>query len=154
MYHIIVQQIIDQKYSPDALLIEKWAEITLSRILKKAEVTIRIVDIEEMTQLNSTYRLKTGPTNVLSFPFTLPDHIPLDVPILGDVVICAPVVNSEAQQQGKTQHAHWAHMVVHGIYHLCGYDHETDAEAKIMESHETATLQLLGFTNPYETHHD
>lgn len=141
-------------------LLRRWAKAALiSNKAKPAEVTIRIVDTDEMTNLNDTYRGKPKSTNVLSFPLSVPEDIQHDVPILGDIVICAPYVNHEAQEQGKLQDAHWAHMVVHGIFHLLGYDHETDQEAKTMESLEIAVMHTLGFTNPYETgeninHHD
>jgi probable rRNA maturation factor len=112
-----------------------------------AQLTIRVVDGEEMTQLNQTYRHKDGATNVLSFPFEAPAQVPL--PLLGDVVICAPVVAQEAQQQQKTLIQHWAHMVVHGVLHLLGYDHITEIQAQKMEHMEIAILSRLGFANPY-----
>lgn len=114
---------------------------------ESSEVTIRIVDEAEMTELNETYRHKSGPTNVLSFPFDAP--IELEVKLLGDIVICASVVNKEAKAQGKSSDAHWAHMVVHGILHLQGYDHIEDDEAEVMEALEINLLQQLGYTNPY-----
>jgi probable rRNA maturation factor len=104
--------------------------------------------------LNSTYRQKTGPTNVLSFPFDLPEDIQLDMPILGDIVVCADVVNREAQEQHKTLDVHWAHMIIHGVFHLLGYDHETDHDAEKMERLEINVMQSLGFNNPYETRED
>tara|TARA_R110002096_G_scaffold177599_4_gene354210 strand:+ start:393 stop:833 length:441 start_codon:yes stop_codon:yes gene_type:complete len=111
------------------------------------EVALRIVDEAEMTQLNQQYRKKSGVTNVLSFPAELPDGV--DVPFLGDIIICAPVVAREAADQGKLLDSHWAHMVVHGILHLQGYDHIDDAEAEQMESLEIKIMHLLGFANPY-----
>ena len=113
-----------------------------------AQLTIRVVNNEEMTQLNETYRHKDGATNVLSFPFEAPAQIPL--PLLGDVVICAPVVEQEAQQQHKTLMQHWAHMVVHGVLHLLGYDHITEAQAEQMEHLEITILSRLGYANPYQ----
>lgn len=113
---------------------------------KQAEVTIRIVNEAEMTALNETYRHKQGPTNVLSFPFEAPAAI--NTPLLGDVVICAPVVLREAIHQGKTQAAHWAHLVTHGVLHLLGYDHD-EAQADAMESLETRILAGLGYPDPY-----
>ena len=103
-----------------------------------------------MSELNSTYRQKNGLTNVLSFPFTMPEDVQIDIPILGDIVVCAEVVNREADEQSKPQEAHWAHMIVHGVFHLLGYDHETDKDAEIMESLETEIMQSLGYANPYE----
>ena len=103
---------------------------------EQAQVSIRLVDSEEMTALNETYRGKNGPTNVLSFPADLPGDVTL--PLLGDIVICAPVVHTEAQSQGKTADAHWAHMTIHGTLHLLGFDHEQEDEAATMEALETA----------------
>ena len=106
------------------------------------ELAIRVTDIEESAELNERYRHKTGPTNVLSFPFEDPPGIVTE--ILGDLVICAPVVQREADEQGKLQEAHWAHMLVHGVLHLCGYDHLDASEADEMEKLETAILAGLG----------
>ena len=106
-------------------------------------VTIRIVDAEEGRVLNATYRGKDYATNVLTFPLTEHPHL------MGDIIICAPVVAREAIEQGKTLQAHYAHMTVHGVLHLHGYDHEVDAQADLMESMEMATMQKLGFANPY-----
>jgi probable rRNA maturation factor len=112
-----------------------------------AEVTIRIVDEAESQQLNFDYREKDKPTNVLSFPFQCPPGI--ELPLLGDLVICAQVVAREAAEQQKTLQAHWAHMVVHGSLHLLGFDHINDADAEEMEAEEIEILQALGFANPY-----
>jgi probable rRNA maturation factor len=106
-------------------------------------VTIRIVDAEEGRVLNATYRGKDYATNVLTFPLTEHPYL------MGDIVICAPVVAREAIEQGKTLLAHYAHMTVHGVLHLHGYDHEVDAQAALMESMEMAAMQKLGFANPY-----
>jgi probable rRNA maturation factor len=115
------------------------------------QMTLRIVDEPEITELNSTYRHKAKPTNVLSFPFEAPPGIPPGAlePTLGDVVICALVVAREAAEQHKTPAAHWAHMVVHGTLHLLGYDHMNDAEAEEMEALETRILASLGYPDPY-----
>ena len=117
-----------------------------------SEVTIRIVDLAESTELNSQYRNKTGPTNVLSFPFEAPAGI--TVALAGDLIICAPVVEKEAREQRKTPTEHWAHMVVHGMLHLQGYDHIEDDEAEAMEALEIRLLSRLGFGNPYDTPYD
>ncbi len=114
-----------------------------------SEVTIRIVDLEESASLNAQYRNKTGPTNVLSFPFEAPAGI--TVPLAGDLIICAPVVEQEAREQRKTPTEHWAHMVVHGMLHLQGYDHIEDDDAEAMEALEIRLLAQLGFCNPYGT---
>lgn len=111
------------------------------------ELTIRIVDEAEITALNRDYRSKDKATNVLSFPADLPDHI--DLPLLGDLVICAAVVKREAKAQHKTTNDHWAHMVIHGTLHLLGYDHTGDDEAEIMEGLEIDALATLHIANPY-----
>lgn len=154
MYSIITQIITDKKLCPKKSLLRKWAEHALREKIESAEVTIRIVDVDEMTDLNSTYRHKSGPTNVLSFPFNLPENIEIEIPILGDIVICADVVNREAKEQQKSQDAHWAHMIIHGIFHLLGYDHETDKDAETMEYLEIQVMQSLGFNNPYKSEED
>jgi len=115
------------------------------------ELSIRLIDREEMTILNKNYRGKSGPTNVLSFPADLPAE--LNLPLLGDIVICAPVVLEEARLQGKDSTAHWAHMAVHGTLHLLGFDHVVDADAHIMETVETAVLATLGYPCPYANAH-
>lgn len=118
----------------------------------ESQVTVRIVGIEESAELNHTYRGKDGPTNVLSFPFEAPPGIDIhllgDIP-LGDLVICAPIVEKEAQEQAKETIAHWAHMVVHGVLHLQGYDHIEDEEALVMEGLETKILMELDYPDPY-----
>ena len=125
-----------------------WADRAFSAVADRdAAVTIRIVDESEGTTLNETYRGGNGPTNVLSFTYSDNPHAPRDA--LGDVVICAPVVHREALSQNKTTDAHWAHMVVHGILHLCGFEHDRDQDARIMENLETEILSDLGFPAPY-----
>lgn len=150
MYQIVIQHAADKALAPKDALLRKWAKFALSKKIPAAEVTLRIVTIDEMAKLNLAYRHKQGPTNVLSFPFVVPEDISVDIPILGDIVICAEVVNHEANEQGKSPSAHWAHMVVHGIFHLLGYDHETDQQAQVMETLEIETLNILGFPNPYD----
>jgi probable rRNA maturation factor len=110
-------------------------------------VCIVLVDEDESQALNMQYRGQGKPTNVLSFPMQLPEHV--GERVLGDLVICAPVVEREAQEQGKPTLAHWAHMVVHGMLHLQGYDHEVESEAAAMEALEIRILRDLGFANPY-----
>ena len=126
---------------------EAWVTTALRNQKPNAEVTIRIVGNEESQQLNHKYRNKNKPTNVLSFPCELPPGI--DLPILGDLVMCAPVVEAEATKQNKVLHAHWAHLTIHGILHLLGYDHEIDNEAEIMENLETELMEQLGYPDPY-----
>ncbi|HEU5399625.1 MAG TPA: rRNA maturation RNase YbeY [Gammaproteobacteria bacterium] len=132
---------------PPEAAFRQWAEAALSGRRAEAELAIRVVDEAESAELNSHYRGKTGPTNVLSFMAELPAGVPL--PVLGDLVICAPVVAREAREQGKSAEAHWAHLVVHGCLHLLGYDHEAEAEAEAMESVERQILAGLGLPDPY-----
>jgi|GEM_PF-287529 len=114
------------------------------------EVTLRIVDLVESRQLNSDYRNKDKPTNVLSFPFEAPEHI--EMPFLGDLVVCAAVVEQEAKEQDKQVTNHWAHLCVHGLLHLLGYDHIDEEEAQEMEGLETAILAKLNIDDPYQDH--
>lgn len=133
--------------------LERWAAAALSGRRARAALTIRLVDAQESADLNGTYRGRAGATNVLSFPFDLPPGIDPRDPIadlLGDLVICADVVQREAREQGKAPSAHWAHMVVHGVLHLLDYDHLNEDDAGEMESLETAILGALGFPSPYE----
>lgn len=139
---------------PDSQHIQNWANTAVLQVdPKRAEqqMTVRIVEEDEITQLNEQYRQKIGPTNVLSFPFELPPGMPSDAmeAELGDVVVCAAVVQREALEQGKASVAHWAHMIVHGTLHLLGYDHIEDSDAKEMESLEIAVMAELGYANPY-----
>lgn len=124
-----------------------WVNTALSSYNKDFDLTIRLVEIEESQQLNHQYRSKNKPTNVLSFPFEVPDGIELN--LLGDLVICADVVAQEAIDQHKPLAAHWAHMVIHGCLHLLGYDHMTDDEADEMELLEISLLETLAIKDPY-----
>lgn len=112
-----------------------------------AELALRLVGRDEMAALNARYRGRAGPTNVLSFPAALPAALAL--PLLGDIVICAPLVRTEAAQLGKGVTAHWAHLTVHGTLHLLGFDHQADAEARAMEALERRVLSGLGLPCPY-----
>jgi len=127
--------------------IQSWGNSALSGKLDDAELCIRVVDEAEMTELNGNFRQKFQPTNVLSFPADISDEI--DIKLLGDIAICAPVVEREAEEQSKDLTAHWAHMVVHGCLHLIGMDHVEDADADEMEAMEIEILGGLGFSNPY-----
>jgi len=137
---------------PDTQVVTEWVELATEQH-KKADVVVRLVDEEESAALNQAYRQKNGPTNVLSFPFERPEGLPADalsnLP-LGDLVICVPVVLSEAAEQGKTALAHWAHMVIHGCLHLQGYDHIDSNDAQQMEALEIKLLDSIGIRNPYE----
>lgn len=132
---------------PTAEQIEQWATAAVQPQSDEVEMTVRIVDEAESHALNLNYRGKDRPTNVLSFPFECPDEV--ELPLLGDLVICRQVVEREAQEQDKPLMAHWAHMVVHGSLHLLGYDHIEDDEAEEMESLETQIMIGLGFADPY-----
>ena len=127
--------------------IVQWATAAVQPEGDEVEMTVRIVDEAESHELNLTYRGKDRPTNVLSFPFECPDEV--ELPLLGDLVICRQVVEREAAEQEKPLMAHWAHMIVHGSLHLLGYDHIEDNEAEEMESLETQIMQGLGFDDPY-----
>lgn len=126
---------------------QRWLEAVLPQFQKVSEVTVRLVDEAESRELNHTYRAKDKPTNVLSFPFEAPPGI--ELPLLGDLIICRQVVEQEAAEQEKTLEAHWAHMVIHGSLHLLGYDHIEDDEAEEMESLETEIMLALGYPDPY-----
>ena len=132
---------------PTAEQIEQWATAAVQPQSDEVEMTVRIVDEAESHELNLNYRGKDRPTNVLSFPFECPDEV--ELPLLGDLVICRQVVEREAQEQDKPLMAHWAHMVVHGSLHLLGYDHIEDDEAEEMESLETQIMTGQGFADPY-----
>ncbi len=125
---------------------ETWVNAALVQKFDNLEQTIRLVGEAESRALNSQYHAKNAPTNVLSFTV---ENAYLDYECLGDLVICAPVVEQEARQQGKPLPAHWAHMVIHGMLHLQGYDHQNAAEADEMEALEAKILSTLGYTNPY-----
>ncbi|WP_230460507.1 rRNA maturation RNase YbeY [Sansalvadorimonas verongulae] len=125
-----------------------WATAAVRDERDEAEISVRIVDVEEGRELNAQWRQKDYATNVLSFPSDLP--VELGLPLLGDLVICAPVVEREADEQQKTLTSHWAHMVIHGTLHLLGYDHIEDDEAETMEALETSIMLSLGFNDPYE----
>lgn len=133
--------------APEEGDLRSWISAALRDRQRDTEISVRLVDMEEMSELNQRYRGKNGPTNVLSFPADLPPG--LNHPLLGDIVICSPVVRSEAAEQGKSEQAHWAHMTVHGTLHLLGYDHIAEDEAQAMETMETAILASLNFRCPY-----
>ncbi len=155
-----LQQCIESDSIPAQKTLEQWiktslimaAETCQAPLKNEYELTIRIVDKKEIQNLNNNYRHKNKATNVLSFPyeefdFEVPEEVQL--PLLGDLVICHKVVLEEAQSQGKTITEHWAHMVVHGMLHLLGYDHINDTEAEQMEVLEVNILKRLNFPDPY-----
>lgn len=133
---------------PALTLFQKWVEAALQNdVTEDCELSIRLVDVIESAELNQTYRGKLGPTNVLSFPFDAP--IPMEPILLGDLVICVPIVEKEALEQAKQCEDHWAHLVVHGCLHLLGYDHIENEQAEEMEAFEVEILQKLAINNPY-----
>ena len=137
--------------APEDDSFKRWVNATCSAIDADAnarpELSIRISDTDEMTQLNQRFRDRPGPTNVLSFPADIPADIACE--LLGDIVICSPLVLKEAREQGKSPACHWAHLTVHGVLHLLGYDHETADAAENMEHLETQILQQFGCPDPY-----
>jgi probable rRNA maturation factor len=143
---IDVQYATGHKDVPDRRKIRKWARRCFVDKNFDIEFTVRIVDEEEMFELNSKWRGKRKLTNVLSFPAGQIDVMP---GFLGDIVICAPVIANEAIAQGKHIDAHWAHMLIHGILHLQGYDHINNNDAKVMEALETEKLKSLNYPDPY-----
>lgn len=148
--HIDLQLACEATELPSLELFQRWADITLATVTDQVfELTIRLVTIEESQQLNSQYRQKDKPTNVLSFPFEVPEGIELN--LLGDLVVCVSVVEQEAKEQNKALFDHWAHMIIHGCLHLLGYDHINDADADEMEALEIKILAELSISNPYES---
>jgi|TARA_B110000977_G_scaffold29239_1_gene37993 probable rRNA maturation factor len=165
-----LQTAADFPSAPSIELFQTWATAIEPLVDSASDVSLRIVDRDEMAGLNQQYRNKVGTTNVLAFPCELPEELPEDwqqstamplaaeelaletsaeITFLGDIVICAPVVASEAEQQGKSELSHWAHLTVHGILHLLGFDHYEEADAERMEETEATILKKLGFENPY-----
>ncbi|PPU41086.1 rRNA maturation RNase YbeY [Xanthomonas arboricola] len=136
---------------PSAVSFRKWVAAALKGRIREADLAVRIVDEKEGCSLNHHYRGKDYATNVLSFPAELPEGLPkgIKMPLLGDLVICAPVVAREAAEQGKSLAAHYAHLTVHGALHLLGWDHEDDKEADAMEQLERDILADLGIDDPY-----
>ena len=136
---------------PAAASFRRWATAALTGRIREADLAIRIVGEDEGQALNRHYRGKDYATNVLSFPAELPEGLPEGVrlPLLGDLVLCAPVIAREAGEQGKALNAHYAHLTVHGVLHLLGWDHENTAEAEAMEQLEREILAELGVADPY-----
>lgn len=139
---------------PNEPQFKQWLENAYQTVCdstEPAEVSLKIVDEQEMTQLNEQYRDKTGGTNVLSFPVDLPDEVAAEISPrpLGDIVICHPIVCNESHQQQKTVDDHYAHMVTHSLLHLVGFDHQDDQQASEMESLEKTVLAKIGIADPY-----
>ena len=147
-----VQRAAEDDSIPDDAFVAAWVTraVEAARVKGDSEVSLRIVDAEEIRALNRDYRGKDRPTNVLSFPAGDVDGMPDDEPQpLGDIVVCASVVRDESAAQGKSAQDHWAHMLVHGALHLLGYDHQADMEADVMEALETRILGAHGVADPY-----
>ena len=142
-----IQMASASEEAPDPQSIERWIGAAIGDQRGSTELSVRIVDAEEGQALNEQFRGSTGATNVLSFPFE--NESPEPLPLIGDIVICAPVVAKEAREQNKALNAHWAHMIIHGVLHLLGYDHQNENDANLMESLETEIMQGLGFPPPY-----
>jgi probable rRNA maturation factor len=142
-----IQMASASEEAPDPQSIERWIGAAIGDQRESTELSVRIVDAEEGQALNEQFRGSTGATNVLSFPFE--NESPEPLALIGDIVICAPVVAKEAHEQNKALNAHWAHMMIHGVLHLLGYDHQNENDANLMESLETEIMQGLGFPPPY-----
>ncbi len=147
MNHIEIQTVFSSTGQPSAAQIQRWVNAALEGEHQDTEVVVRIVDEQESAQLNCQYRQKNAPTNILSFPVEIPEGI--DLNLLGDLVICAPVLEREALEQGKPLSNHWAHILIHGVLHLLSYDHINDDEADEMETKEISILSTLNIPNPY-----
>ncbi len=147
--HIAVGYALPRAGLPSSASFRRWAEAALrgAKRRKPAELAIRIVDADEGRALNRDYRDKDYATNVLSFPVELPPGV--QSPLIGDLAICAPVVQREAAEQGKPPRNHWAHLTVHGVLHLLGYDHIDERDAETMEALEIRVLADLGIPDPY-----
>ncbi|MEZ0469605.1 rRNA maturation RNase YbeY [Luteimonas salinilitoris] len=148
---VAVGYAVPRKGIPAAASFRKWVAAALTGRIRQADLAIRIVGAKEGRALNRHYRGKDYATNVLSFPAELPEGLPdgVRLPLLGDLVICAPVVAREAREQGKPPNAHYAHLTVHGALHLLGWNHEDSREAECMEQLEREILARLGIADPY-----
>ena len=147
MNQIEIQTIFKSNGQPDQEHIQRWVDVALDGFNQDTEIVVRIVNEQESAELNEQYRHKPGPTNILSFPVEVPEGIELN--LLGDLVVCAPVLEKEALEQDKLLAHHWAHIIVHGVLHLLGYDHIDETEAELMEAKEIAVLNKLHINNPY-----
>lgn len=144
---IAIQCVSRLAHIPSERLFRKWIAAALLVPAKPAELTLRIVNAAEGRNLNSAFRGKDYATNVLTFVY----HEKKSRMLMGDLVLCAPIVAREAREQGKPLAAHYAHLTVHGVLHLAGFDHESEKDAKVMEAREAKVLAALGYANPYES---
>jgi probable rRNA maturation factor len=147
MSFLDIQRIHQTENLPTDNQFSEWVNAALFDENQDSEIVIRVVDEHESAMLNQQYRKKQGPTNILSFPFDPPKSI--DLNLLGDLVICASVVEREAQLQNKISSDHWAHITIHGVLHLQGFDHLEEHEAEVMEAQEITILYSLNLNNPY-----
>jgi len=147
MIEIIIQRATGQPGLPGDSDFERWIKAVFGNHPENVSVTVRLVDSEESRLLNQRFRQQDKATNVLSFPADIPAG--LDLPDIGDIIICAPLVEREARQQSKQTIDHWAHLTVHGVLHLLGYDHISDQQASVMEAKEKLILAQLGVGDPY-----
>lgn len=143
-----IQSVSQSAQLPSQQQFQYWIDAVLSDSSQNSEIVIRIIDEVEMIQFNEQYRDKKGTTNILSFPFDVPDGVESN--LLGDLLVCAPIVEKEALIQHKKIEHHWAHMIVHGVLHLLGYDHIENEEAEEMEVLEIKILKKIKIKNPYE----
>ena len=148
-YRIDIQHASQEKAPVSDEMLTTYAKQALTSHRATAELTLRLVDAPEITQLNQQYRKKNQPTNVLAFPVHHPKAVVLKYPLLGDVIICPTVLKEESILLKKPLIAHWAHIIVHGVLHLLGYDHINEEDAIIMQALEIKSLENLGFGNPY-----
>ncbi|MDQ3288614.1 MAG: rRNA maturation RNase YbeY [Pseudomonadota bacterium] len=149
--HVSVSYGLPRAGLPSAASFRKWAAAALEGRTDETDMAIRLVEEDEGRSFNREYRGKDYATNVLSFPAEAPEGLPegVKLPLLGDLLICAPVVAREARDQGKPLLAHYAHLTVHGVLHLLGWDHENERDAEAMEQLEREVLARLGIGDPY-----
>jgi probable rRNA maturation factor len=148
MNYLDIQIATECRNVPGQEQFQCWMDTVLTDQNQHSEIVVRLVDKAESAELNQQYRHKPGPTNILSFPFEAPAGIETD--LLGDLVICAPLIAEEALDQQKEAADHWAHITIHGILHLLGYDHIDEVEAEEMEALEIKLLNMLHIANPYQ----
>lgn len=150
-YYIDIQNATDHLLPVNDENLTNWASLTLSAHLPSGELTLRFVDKNSITELNTEYRQQNKATNVLAFPSDLPKEVMLDCPLLGDIIICPEVLAAESQALNKPLISHWAHIIIHGVLHLLGYDHIDPEDAEMMQKQEITLLAKLGYANPYNT---
>lgn len=148
MNYLDIQIATETSDYPSEQQFQHWVDTVLTDQNQDSEIVIRLVDDAESAELNQQYRHKHGPTNILSFPFEAPANIEMD--LLGDLVICTPLIAKEALEQHKVPDHHWAHITIHGLLHLLGYDHIEDDDADEMEALEIKFLNMLNIANPYQ----